>query len=271
MLDSCDSAAYPSDEVGTTDGTERCTSEVPCDHPRHVQPLTVRLGSQRNRESVMAKPHLVSFNLCPYVQRAATTLQFKNVPYDITYIDLDNKPGWFLEMSPMGKVPVLREGKTTLFESGVIAEYLDEVHQPQLHPTDALEKARHRAWMSYVSAIGVFAHTLMTTDDEAVAQRTVDAANDKLAHIEEQLIGPFFGGDSFQLIDACSAGFLQRLLWTDARAPQLGLFKNTPKTRAWAETLNAHAAVKAALKEDIQDIFDAYLASHGAWLGAQAV
>ncbi len=219
----------------------------------------------------MAKPHLVSFNLCPYVQRAATTLQAKGVAYDITYIDLDNKPGWFLEISPMGKVPVLREGDTTLFESGVIAEYLDEVHGPQLHPVDALEKGRHRAWMSYISAIGGFAHTLMTTGSEATAQRAVDAVNDKLVHIEDQITGPYFDGEDFQLIDACSAGFLQRLLWTDARAPQLGLFKNTPKSRAWAETLDSHHAVKAALKEDIQEIFDAYLANHGAWLGAQAV
>ncbi|MFT6819084.1 MAG: glutathione S-transferase [Myxococcota bacterium] len=53
----------------------------------------------------------------------------------------------------MGKVPVLRQGNTILFESGVIAEYLDEVYGPQLHPVDALEKASHRAWMSYISAL----------------------------------------------------------------------------------------------------------------------
>ncbi len=41
----------------------------------------------------MAKPHLVSFNLCPYVQRAATTLQAKGVAYDITYVDLEDKLG----------------------------------------------------------------------------------------------------------------------------------------------------------------------------------
>ncbi len=219
----------------------------------------------------MAKPHLVSFDLCPYVQRSVVTLEAKGVAYDITYIDLDNKPLWFLEISPMGKVPVLRQGDTTLFESGVIAEYLDEVHGPQLHPVDALEKGRHRAWMSYISAIGGFGHALMTASDEATAQQAADGANDKLTHLEEQITGPYFGGENFQLIDACSAGFLQRLLWTDARAPHLGLFANAPKSRAWAETLDSHHAVKAALKEDIQEIFDAYLASHSAWLGAQAV
>jgi hypothetical protein len=30
---------------------------------------------------------------------------------------------------------------------------LDEVYGPQLHPVDALEKASHRAWMSYISAL----------------------------------------------------------------------------------------------------------------------
>lgn len=219
----------------------------------------------------MSKPHLVSFDLCPYVQRSVATLEAKGVEYDITYIDLANKPDWFLDISPLGKVPVLRVGETTLFESDVIAEYLDEVHGPQLHPADALEKGLHRAWMSYVSGLGSAAYRLMTTSDEATAHKAADDANAKLAVIEEQVTGPFFDGPDFQLIDACSASFLQRLLWSDARAPQLGLFKDAPKSRAWAEALVAHEAVKASTKSNIEEIFDAYLAKKEAWLGAQIV
>jgi glutathione S-transferase len=118
-------------------------------------------------------------------------------------------------------------------------------------------------------SFGGLAHTLMTAGDEATVQRTVDPTNDKLAHIEEQITGPFFSGDSFHLIDACSAGFLQCLLWIDARAPQLGLFRNSSKSRGWAESLDACPAVKAFLKGDIQEIVDAYLATHCAWLGAK--
>ncbi len=39
---------------------------------------------------------LCSFKTCPWVQRAAIVLQAKQVPYDITYIDRDNRPDWFL-------------------------------------------------------------------------------------------------------------------------------------------------------------------------------
>ena len=35
---------------------------------------------------------LVSFDVCPYVQRSVITLQEKGVPYEIEYIDLNNKP-----------------------------------------------------------------------------------------------------------------------------------------------------------------------------------
>jgi glutathione S-transferase len=34
------------------------------------------------------KPTLISFNLCPYVQRSVITLIEKGVPYDIEYVDL---------------------------------------------------------------------------------------------------------------------------------------------------------------------------------------
>ena len=51
---------------------------------------------------------LISFDLCPYVQRAAIILTEKGVPFERVTIDLANKPGWFLEISPLGKVPLLR-------------------------------------------------------------------------------------------------------------------------------------------------------------------
>ena len=65
---------------------------------------------------------LCSFKTCPWVQRAAIVLRAKHVPYDITYIDRDNRPDWFLAISPHSKVPVLRIGDAyRLFESNAIA------------------------------------------------------------------------------------------------------------------------------------------------------
>lgn len=215
----------------------------------------------------MSKPHLVSFDLCPYVQRSAIALQLKGVEYDLTYVDLANKPDWFLELSPLGKVPVLRVGDTTLFESSVIAEYLDEAFEPTLHPADALQRAYHRAWGSYAGEIGGPAYMLMITSDEEKAREHAAKARTMLTRLEEQVTGPFFAGDEMKMVDALAAPFLQRLLWTDARKPELDLFGDVPKVRAWVEALVAHPAVKASLLPDIEERFDAYLAKYDAWIG----
>ena len=82
-----------------------------------------------------AKYMLCSFKTCPWVQRAAIVLRAKQVPYEITYIDRNNRPDWFLAVSPHAKVPVLlNDEKHALFESNAIAEYLEETTAPRLHP-----------------------------------------------------------------------------------------------------------------------------------------
>ena len=91
------------------------------------------------------KFHLISAVTCPWVQRAVIMLRAKGVDFDVTYINLREKPDWFLEISPHGKVPVLKVGDEVLFESNAIAEYLDEVFEPRLHPADPVKRAKNRA------------------------------------------------------------------------------------------------------------------------------
>ena len=97
----------------------------------------------------MSKPKLISFKLCPYVQRSVILLKEKGVDYDIEYIDVYDPPEWFLALSPTGKVPILQVEGTVLFESAVISEYIDEVYAPALHPSSSIKKAQNRAWMEF--------------------------------------------------------------------------------------------------------------------------
>src|SRR6187455_154498 len=86
------------------------------------------IGRARGTTFAMTKLTLISHKLCPYVQRAVIALHEKGVPFERIDIDLANKPDWFLKISPLGKVPVLRvasdEGEVALFESNVICEYI---------------------------------------------------------------------------------------------------------------------------------------------------
>ena len=38
------------------------------------------------------KPELISFKVCPFVQRSAITLNEKGIEYTMTYIDLQSPP-----------------------------------------------------------------------------------------------------------------------------------------------------------------------------------
>src|SRR5260221_3880977 len=88
-------------------------------------------------EVAMAKYLLVSFKTCPWVQRAAIVLREKKVDFALSHIDPDNRPDWFLAISPHRKVPVLRiDDRVSLFESNAIAEYLDETsRRASIRPT----------------------------------------------------------------------------------------------------------------------------------------
>lgn len=58
---------------------------------------------------------LISHSLCPYVQRAAIALTEKKVEFKRQYVDLAHKPDWFLQISPLGKTPVLLVGEQPIF------------------------------------------------------------------------------------------------------------------------------------------------------------
>jgi hypothetical protein len=94
---------------------------------------------------------LVSHALCPYVQRIAIALAEKDVEHDRITVDLASKPAWFLEISPLGRTPVLKVGEAALFESAAILEFLEETQPRPLHPDDPVARARHRAWIGFGS------------------------------------------------------------------------------------------------------------------------
>jgi len=214
---------------------------------------------------------LCSFKTCPWVQRAAIVLQAKHVPYDITYIDRDHRPQWFLAVSPHSKVPVLLiEGREALFESNAIAEYLDETVAPRLHPEDPLARARNRAWTDYVpsfaSAISNAAYS--DTEEEFTARAAGIAA--PFNKLEEALAkrgnaGPYFNGPAFSLVDAAYAPFLQRYTFMD-RLRRLGIIEKFPNLRAWRDALLANEAVKASTVADIEAAWQDNLIVRNRWL-----
>ena len=216
----------------------------------------------------MTRLTLVSHDLCPYVQRVAIALAEKNAPFERVMIDLDAKPDWFLALSPLGKVPLLRVARTdgteaVLFESNVICEYIEETQDgPKLHPADPLERARHRAWMEFGSAVLADVWGLETTRDPKVFETKRAAVAAKFAGVETALSGgPWFAGARFGLVDAVFAPVFRYFDLFDA-LKDLRVFSATPEVRAWRAALSGRPSVKTAVGADYAKRLHAFLERH---------
>lgn len=207
---------------------------------------------------MLVKLVLVSHHLCPYVQRAVIALSEKGVPFERVYIDLADKPDWFVRLSPLGKVPLLRVGDRTLFESNVILEYLEETQPKPLHPADPLARAEHRAWIEFGSAVLNGIARFYNAPDAAQFETERAQLVSRFDRIEERLgNGPWFDG-AFGLVDAVY-GPIFRYFDTFDRIADFGILSGKPKTGAWRETLAHRPSVREAVAPDYPDRLTSFL------------
>lgn len=214
----------------------------------------------------MATLELVSHALCPYVQRAAISLAEKGLPFTRTDIDLANRPEWFRRLSPLGKVPLLRVGDAVLFESAAILEYLEDTQAPALHPADALQRARHRAWIEFGSALLNDIWAFYTADAASFETRR-QALRVRFESVEAALgTGPWFDGGRFSLVDAVFGPVFRYWDVFDA-VGDFGSFDGLPKVQAWRAALQARPSVRGAVSPDYPALLRAFVERQGGRLG----
>ena len=199
-------------------------------------------------------------------------MRAKIVQFDVTYINLLDKPKWFLDISPHGKVPLLIVEDKVLFESNAIAEYLDEVVPPQLHPMDPIKKAHNRAWTDFVpqfaKALGAIGYSKNLDEmNEAIlnAHKALEKIEGALINRDEH--GPFFNGKKLCLVDAAYAPFLQRYRLID-KLLNNKVLKDFPYTDSWADNLLSDERVVLAVPDNFEEEFFASLIRRKTYAGS---
>lgn len=71
--------------------------------------------------------------LSPFVRKLRLFLAEKGLDYQLEIITPFGQPEWYRELSPLGRIPALKDGDFTLADSSVICHYLEEKH-PDLPP-----------------------------------------------------------------------------------------------------------------------------------------
>jgi maleylacetoacetate isomerase/maleylpyruvate isomerase len=157
--------------------------------------------------------------------RVRIALNLKNLPSEVTFVDLDadaHRTEEYRRINPQMALPALVDADgTTLFQSLAIIEYLEEKHPtPPLLPPDARGRARVRALALMVACEG---HPLLTPrvrryldrelnlrDEQQAAWRrhwtieTMTALEGHLAGYNDT--GRFCHGDHPSLADICMVG-----------------------------------------------------------------
>ena len=216
----------------------------------------------------MPKLTLISHDLCPYVQRAVIALSEKGVSFERRYVDLADKPDWFLTISPLGKVPLLQAGDAVIFESAVILEYLEETQANPLHPVDPLARAQHRAMIEFGSAVlsDIWGLEIAPTRELAVAR--IEALREKFGRLERSLgAGPWFAGERFGLVDA-AFGPVFRYFDLFDRLLDPGIFAGKPKVAAWRAALGERPSIAEAVVADYPTRLKRFVASQNGYLAA---
>ncbi len=71
--------------------------------------------------------------LSPFVRKLRVFLAEKGLEYQLEVITPFGQPEWYRELSPLGRIPALKDADFAIADSSVICQYLEEKH-PELPP-----------------------------------------------------------------------------------------------------------------------------------------
>lgn len=190
----------------------------------------------------------------PYVRKVCIVIAEKNVDCDWVLERPADSGGRFRELNPLGKIPVLEtESGGVIYDSPIIAEYLDSLSTPRLIP----ETGEKRWQVQTLHALGdgmmdaTVARMLETRKPEdkqtaAVVSKQEGKIADALRSLNSTAATPFLVGDHFSMADIAIAAALSYIDFRYAHDWR-ALY---PALATWSESIFARDSFAGTLPPD---------------------
>lgn len=150
---------------------------------------------------------------CPFTQRVLLTLEEKHIPYNTKLINLSDKPEWFLQISPEGKVPLVKIDDKWIPDSDVITQILEEKYpEPSLATSPENASVGSKIFSTFIGFLKSHDPNDGTEQALLIELRALDE------HLKAN--GPFIDGEKISAVDLSLAPKLYHLKIA------LGHFKN---------------------------------------------
>ncbi|MEM7443850.1 MAG: glutathione S-transferase family protein [Pseudomonadota bacterium] len=163
----------------------------------------------------MSSLKIHGFPQSTFVRTACMAAREKGVDYEV--VPLAFREPSHAAVHPFLKMPAMENGSVKLFETLAIAGYIDEAFNgPPLQPSDPVDKARMRQWISagndylYDDLVGA------GLDGDEATEEALETAEKDLAIVDQALSDrPYLAGQTVSLADlflapmiayGCSAG-----------------------------------------------------------------
>ena len=174
----------------------------------------------------MSDPVVYGFPRSTFVNIVRLILTHKNVPYRFQDLEPVMGKAEHLALHPFNRVPILRHGDLTVYETSAIAAYVDEAFGgASLTPRDVKARARMNQWIGSVNSYFypymiyhvtherlVFPELGIASDEKVVAhalpkiENALAVAERQLGHGKDFLLGDELSIADFYLLP-CSFAF----------------------------------------------------------------
>jgi glutathione S-transferase len=185
-------------------------------------------------------PTLIDATRCPFCLRVRLVLAERQIPHEVTLVDLSNRPDWLIEKNPpRGQVPIWEDGDFTLPESRAIMEYLEEIHpERSLLPGSPEERGHVRYLMDRFDDFSSALNRVFKDPEDN------DALELRLGYLEDALTQhDYLAGDAVTLADY---HYLPWLLRADARGVPV---RELPGVSAWIDRCAARPGIGELMAE----------------------
>jgi len=209
---------------------------------------------------------LLGGSVSPFVRKVRVFLVEKGLEFEHEQVNPFAPPEGYREISPLGKIPALKDGDRALCDSSVICAYLEKKHPtPALYPSDPYDYAR-ALWIEEfmdggvmpVTGANVFFPLVLkplfggkSEPDAADVANAEQTWNEKvtplLAYLEKQIgDAEWFVGPSITIADISVASILANSRHAGF-APER---KRFPKLRAFLDRIWSRPSFKQSLDEE---------------------
>lgn len=166
---------------------------------------------------------LYDFLPCPFGQKVRIVLAEKSLSYELVSVDItrgEHRRPEFLRLNPYGKVPVLVDEDTVVYDSTIINEYLDDEYpDPPILPRIEFSSLRARARLfedfadtSFTPQVGQLMAEMAKAEgerDQNRLQRLNQTIDRVLDYVNRELQSQHFLAGDFSVADI---GFVPRLV-----------------------------------------------------------